>query len=258
MVTYNDNGIVLSSHNLSESDKIINIYTRNHGLVRAIAKGSRKTKSKFKGKIEKITALNLLFAKGKNLDIVSEAEITHSFSKLKTNLSFLSYGFLFCEIVKSFAHEREQDSFLTYDLLLSNLEKIPFEKDLNLLTIKFILEFLSIHGLLPQTENCVSCNADVDIELGDKKSYSIHYGGVLCHECSNTPHIIIESSILKLIKSESQNITDYGIWEKSSIGNEEQHKIDKSLLIKTIELLKEHINHHGKEEIKSFDLVFSI
>ncbi len=70
---YQTNAINIKSYNLSDNDKIIVMYSEDYGIIRAVAKGVKKTKSKLGGRMDLLVNNNLLWAKGKNLDIVSQA-----------------------------------------------------------------------------------------------------------------------------------------------------------------------------------------
>lgn len=244
MSTFNDYGIILSSHDLGESDKILNIYTKENGLLRAVAKGSRKASSKFGGKIDQFSCCYFHFANGKNLSTVCDCEQINSFSLLRSDLYRLTNAVLFLEIVSNFAHEDEHDSHHVYDLLyesLNNLQKstVPY-KD----SIIFISNFLSLHGYKPQLDMCVHCSADVSKEPSPEEGipYSSILGGVLCKECSKIIlHKKVKQSVLRASCFTPQIST--------------LHKEDIRL---TLDLLREHLDIRAKNKIKSFDLVLSL
>ena len=150
MPTYSDYGIVLNSSAYSEADKIFSIYTRENGLVRAIGKGVRKTAGRFGGKLDQLSCCQFQFAKGKNLDVISECEQINSFPLLKKDLHRLTNGILFLEIVSNFAHEQESESTLVYDLLYGGLNELQHIENIDLFVIEFVLNFLLIHGFRPQ------------------------------------------------------------------------------------------------------------
>ena len=71
---YRDEGVVLRTQKLGEADRIITLLTRRHGKVRAVAKGVRRTKSKFGARLEPFSHVDLQLYTGRNLDIVTQAE----------------------------------------------------------------------------------------------------------------------------------------------------------------------------------------
>ena len=248
MPTYNDYGIVLNNYNFSESDKILNIYTKGNGLVRAICKGVRKPTSRFSGRADQFTCAYFHFAKGKNLDIVSECEQINSFSYLRKDLTRLTYGILFLEVVNSFAHEQESESNHTYDLLYTSLEKLQVVDSPELFSISFLIEFLSIHGFCPQFETCVSCSQEILRSASPeiRYPYSSVLGGLLCKNCLNLNHKLISQAVIKVL-----SVVETRRWHVFTI--EERENIRKAL-----DLLKEHINARAKNNINSFDMVFSL
>ncbi len=248
MPTYNDYGIVLNNYNFSESDKILNIYTKENGLVRAICKGVRKPNSKFSGRADQFTCAYFHFAKGKNLDIVSECEQMNAFSYLRKDLTRLTYGILFLEVVNSFAHEQESESNHIYDLLYTGLEKLQIVDSPELFSISFLIEFLSIHGFCPQFETCVSCSQEILKSHSPKITYpySSVLGGLLCKNCLNLNHKFVSNEVLKLLTTvETLQCSISTITHRENIR-------------KALDLLKEHINARAKNEIKTFELVFSL
>ena len=239
MPTYNDYGIVLKSYNLSEADKILNIYTRENGLVRAVCKGAKKLTSKLGRKIDQLTASCFLFAKGKNLDTICEIQEVNSFQKLRKDLNKLSFGILFVEIVSNFAHEGESESSYVYDLLYSSLDSLQSSTDLELTTIKFILDFLHIHGFKPQLETCVSCSNKIFTGRDEDFPYSVTLGGLLCERCLYLEHKLVSPDVFKIL---------------AGMGLPRQaHTIHMAL-----DILKEHINARAKNKVNTFDLVASL
>jgi DNA repair protein RecO (recombination protein O) len=255
MPTYNDYGIVLNSHDLGESDKILNIYTKENSLVRAVIKGARKPTSKFSGRVDQLSCCYFHFAKGKNLDTLCDCEQVNSFPSLRSNLTRLTSAVLFLEIVSNFAHEDEGDSHHVYELLYESLDRLQTSSNPDLDSVGFISKFLSLHGYKPQFETCVHCSVEVGLKpilgtdlLGQANMsapsnnypYSSILGGVLCHECAK----IIDH---KKIKSDVINILQQG----SKSQQPENIRL-------TLDLLREHIDIRAKNKIKSFDLVFSL
>ena len=253
MPTYNDYGIVLSSYNLAESDKILNIYTKESGLVRAIAKGVKKLNSRFSGKVEPLSCCYFQFAKGKNLDIISDCSQINSFALLRTDLFRLTYGILFLEIVDNFAHEMESESIHIYDLLYSGLEQLQKINNLDLFSIKFIVDFLSVHGLSPQLETCVSCSAKISFNDTDEKyPYSGALGGLLCRNCSGfIDYKAVNYNVLKILEQYLYVYSNSKNNSQSSLQSKESTNLTLGLLI-------EHINFRAKNKIKTFDLVASL
>ena len=243
MPTYNDSGIVLNSYNLQEADKILNIYTKENGLVRAVGKGLRKSTGRFGGKIDQLSCCYFQFARGKNLDVISDCEQINSFPRLRSDLIRLTYAILFVEIVSNFAHEKESESTYIYDLLYSGLNELQTIQEPDLFSVKFILNFLSIHGYKPQLETCVSCS--LEINRGNIfYPYSTALGGLLCNQCADS--IVNKSLSLNVLK-----ILSMADKQSSNCRTSEDIRF-------ALDLLKEHVDIRAKNKIKSFDLVFAL
>ncbi|GAJ03578.1 unnamed protein product, partial [marine sediment metagenome] len=104
---YKTEGIVLKSIEYQEADKIVTIYTKDYGKITAIAKGVRKTKSKFGSSLEILTYSIFLFYKGRNLDIVSQTEILESFFSTSKEVIKFAFAANCVEVVNRLTEERE-------------------------------------------------------------------------------------------------------------------------------------------------------
>src|SRR3990172_3382738 len=120
MSLYKTKGIILRTHKLGEADRIVSILTNSYGKVNAVAKGVRKTKSKFGSRLEPFTHVDLVLYKGRNLDIVTQAEIIDSFSEIRDSFERITYGSAMLDLVNKVAVEGERDIAL-YNLLAKSL-----------------------------------------------------------------------------------------------------------------------------------------
>ena len=110
MPTYPLTAINVGSFPLGEADKVITLFSKERGVVKAVAKGARKPGAKISGKAEVLCVNNLLLAKGKSLDIITQAESIETFSPLRTDLERLTFGLYFAELTRSFGTALEEDS----------------------------------------------------------------------------------------------------------------------------------------------------
>jgi len=240
MPSYNDQGIILKSFNLSEADKILNIYTKENGLVRCIAKGAKKPSGKFSGRTDLLYCSFFQFAKGKNLDTLCDIEQITTFPKLRSSSNLLFYGILFLDIVNNFAQEEEEESNHIFELLYSMLDELQTSKSPEIVAIRFIIQFLSLHGLKPQLETCVACSKEI-VKSKDTYPYSSILGGLLCDECLAIDHISISNGILDILSLPTIQTNN-----------------DMETKRGALKLLQKHINTRAKKEVKTFDLVFSL
>lgn len=116
-------GIILKRINYGEADRILTIYTKHYGKIKALAKGVRRITSRRGGNVEIFNQAVLFFNKGKNLDILTEAQVVNSFKSWRRDLKKVATAYYFCELVDKLTPE-EQPNQAVFQLLSRYLEKI--------------------------------------------------------------------------------------------------------------------------------------
>lgn len=176
---YRDVGVVLRTYKLRESDRIVVIHTKENGKVRAVAKGVRKTKSKFGARLEPMSHVKLLLYRGRELDIVSQAEAVEPLSPMLSSLDRASQGLAVLEAVDQLSLEREPNEQL-YRSLVGVLRTIA-TKPSPLNVPAFYWRLLQREGFEPELRACVRCGeAEPDVQL---VAIDLNEGGVLCRQC---------------------------------------------------------------------------
>jgi len=177
---YKTEGIVLKSMEYQEADKIVTIFTKDYGKITAIAKGVRKTKSKFGSSLEILTHSVFLFYKGRNIDIVSQTEILESFFSTSKEVIKFAFAANCVEVVNKLTEEREINIDL-FNLLKEVLHYLRESNDPKLLTLSFKWQTMSILGYRPSLNHCCRCNKSVE----DQKEmhFNIKEGGLVCNHC---------------------------------------------------------------------------
>jgi DNA repair protein RecO (recombination protein O) len=156
--------IVLRSYNLAESDRIVVCLTRSSGLVRAVAKGARRMKSRFGAALEPYTLIRLSFHERENRDLVtmSAAEILKSNFNLSGNVETAEVLAYMGELVVEFAPPHETDERL-YRMLTACVEALAeHESAERMITRYFEIWLLRLAGLFPDFRACASCGAVID------------------------------------------------------------------------------------------------
>ena len=176
MSLYRDEGVVLRTMRLGEADRIVTLLTRGHGKVRAVAKGVRKTTSKFGGRLEPLSHVALLCWKGRELDIVNQAEVTEAFRTVREDLSRVAKAFTVLEVADQLAQEHHPAPRL-YEMVLGALRALAAE-DSAMLVPGFLLKALALEGSAPMVDACASCGAE-----GDLVAFDLLQGGALCRDC---------------------------------------------------------------------------
>ena len=105
---YKDEGVVLKTIKLGEADRIVTLFTRHNGKVRAVAKGVRKTKSRFGGRLEPFTRVDLMIYRGRNLDTITSAEILTPYKEMRTDYARLTAAAAVAEVIEKMMPERER------------------------------------------------------------------------------------------------------------------------------------------------------
>src|SRR6266545_5766074 len=146
MPLYKEQGIVLRSVKLGEADKIVSILTQGSGKVRAVAKGIRRTNSKFGARLEPFTHVSLLLHRGRSLDTVTQAEIVSPFLSVRSRFGLIAAGETMLEAVDKVAEEHERNVRL-FLLLLSGLRALEtLPRDGAAVAECFLLKLLSLSG----------------------------------------------------------------------------------------------------------------
>jgi DNA repair protein RecO (recombination protein O) len=173
---YRDLAVVLRTHKLGEADRIVVLLTAEHGKVRAVAKGIRKTKSRFGGRLEPLNHVSLLLYRGRELDIVSQAETMESCRPLIDDLDRLTQGLALLEAVDRLTPDREPVPHL-YRMLVGALRTLAVRPS-PLVVPAFFWKVLAAEGLRPELDICVRCGA-----VEPLVAFDLEEGGVLCRGC---------------------------------------------------------------------------
>jgi DNA repair protein RecO (recombination protein O) len=173
---YRDEGVVLRTMRLGEADRIVTMMTKGHGKVRAVAKGVRRTRSKFGARLEPLSHVTMLCWQGRELDIVNQAEVTDTFRAVREDLARVAKAFTVLEVVDQLAQERHANPRL-YDMVVGALRALD-ARDAPLLVPAFCLKVLALEGSAPVLDECVSCG-----EADGLVAFDLVEGGVLCRSC---------------------------------------------------------------------------
>jgi len=176
---YRDTGVVLRTYKLRESDRIVVFHTAENGKVRAVAKGVRKTKSKFGARLEPMSHVRLLLYRGRELDLVSQAESVEPLSPMLSSLDRASQGLAVIEAVDQLSLEREPNPQL-YRMLVGVLRTIATAPS-PLNVAAFYWKLLANEGMRPELDRCVRCGETS--EAVQFVAFDLNEGGVLCRSC---------------------------------------------------------------------------
>ncbi len=196
MPPYKEQGIVLRSMKLGEADKIVTILTQGSGKVRAVAKGVRKTTSRFGARLEPFTHVNLMLYRGRgSLDTITQAEILSPHRQIRDDLSLFAAAETMVEAVDKVAEEHERNVPLVLLLLngLRALDAMP--QDPTIVAESFLLKLLSLSGFHPALTACAVCGSP------DVRLWSAGLGGAVCPSCADQSAGAVSPEALALLAS---------------------------------------------------------
>jgi recombinational DNA repair protein (RecF pathway) len=122
---YRDDGVVLRTHKLGEADRIVTLLTRQNGRVRAVAKGVRRTKSRFGGRLEPFTHVDVLIHPGRSLDVIQQAEVIRAYGKpLATDYPRYTAGTAMLETAEKFTPVEKEPAIRQFLLLIGGLRAL--------------------------------------------------------------------------------------------------------------------------------------
>jgi DNA repair protein RecO (recombination protein O) len=180
--TYRTDGIVARLHDLGEADRIVTVVTSDRGIVRAVAKGARRPKSKIGGHLDLLRHVSLSVHEGRNLDTVSQAETIDGFRTLRGDLSMLSHGAYLAEVAERFSVEGSSNPAL-FRLLLTGLQALEEGGAPSMLARWFEVKLLQLSGFMPEIRKCVECGKELP---QTDHVFSSERGGVVCDDCRSS------------------------------------------------------------------------
>ena len=200
---YRTEAVVLRRHELGEADRLMTILTPHYGKLRVVAKGVRRPRSRKAGHLELFTRAQLLLARGRELDIVTQAEAADTFPTLQTDLNRLAHAAYAVELLDCFAVAEEENRPL-YRLLVDTLARLDQGSDPAVVTRFFEVRLLDLAGFQPQLFECRSCRAETRPE---DQYFSFEAGGVLCPNCGAQQRAVRRLSLggLKVLRHFQRN-----------------------------------------------------
>lgn len=231
--------IVLHTYNLTESSKIVVLLTPQRGKVRAVAKGVRRTKSKFGSALEPMTHVEaqVHFKEGRDLQTLSQAETRDAFPAVRSDLTRLGLASVMCELAEQFVQENEEStrSFVTLLIALKTLSGMT--KNYGSLLIAYFLRMLDIAGLMPETERCGRCKGG----LHGRAHLHAALGGAICSKCSAGLGEPISAGSLRMMQRLGDS--EWQMLERIRLPAPSEHEIMNAINV--------YIAHHTGREMKS-------
>ena len=194
MRLYRDRAVVLRQHKLGEADRIVTLLTRGQGKVRAVAKGIRKTASRFGARLEPTSHVALQCYRGRELDIVTQVETLDAHRALREHYGCLTHAVSMLEATDQVAQEREANPAL-YRMLVGALRTLV-EHPTPLVSAAYFWKLLSLEGFHPLLDACARCGDDE----GPFTAFDLEDGGVLCSSCGRFTGRRIDAETLHMVR----------------------------------------------------------
>ncbi|WP_179756158.1 DNA repair protein RecO [Kineococcus aurantiacus] len=178
--SYRDEAVVLRTTKLGEADRIVSLLTRHHGRVRAVAKGVRRTSSRFGARLEPFTCVDVQLHRGRSLDTVTQVDVLAPYGQvLAADYGLYTVGHALVETAERFTEVERENATQQYLLLVGALRTLSRrEHDAPLVLDAFLLRSLAIAGYAASFADCARCGAP-----GPHTAFNVAAGGAVCSAC---------------------------------------------------------------------------
>ncbi|MGH2457736.1 MAG: DNA repair protein RecO, partial [Chloroflexota bacterium] len=231
--------VVLRRHDLGEADRIITLFTAHFGKLRAVAKGVRRPTSKLGGHLELFTRSQILLARGRNLDIITQVETIESFLGLREDLWRAGQAYYAAELLDRLTEDHAENQAL-FALLVATLDRVANARRPDQAVRLFEVQALDLLGYRPEITRCVKCREPLE---PDRTSFSVSDGGALCHACrSSSPSSrVLSPNALKVLRRYQSG--DWPTVSRLRLGDELGEELER--------LLRDYTQYVAETQLKS-------
>lgn len=230
--------VILRHSDYGEADRLLTLFTREQGKVRAIAKGVRKMQSRKAGHLEPFTQSTLMLAQGHDLWIVTQAEAIELYQPLREDLSLIGYAGYVVELLDRFIYEEGQNWQL-YQLLIETLQRLASEDDPFVPIHYYEMRLLDLMGFRPMLFECASCGKPIQAE---DQYFSAERGGVLCPDCGLQVNLVRPVSMDALRYLRHFQRSTYKEAKRANPGEETRAEVEALLNSYLTYLLERNLN----------------
>lgn len=238
--------VVLRRHDLGEADRIVTLYTAHAGKVRAVAKGVRRPTSKLGGHLELFTHSQVMLARGRNLDVITQIETLSSFLGLREDLWRAGHAYYAAELLDRMTEEHAEN-FALFRLMVTTLDRIATVRRPDQAVRLFEVRALDLLGYRPELRRCVRCREAV---RPDEMAFSSTDGGVLCETCWPASPLArrLSTNGLKILRLYQAD--DWDTVNRLRIGDELRSEIEQ--------VLRDYVQYVSEAQLKSAAFVTSL
>ncbi|MEX0868399.1 MAG: DNA repair protein RecO [Nitriliruptoraceae bacterium] len=241
MATYREQGIVLRTYKLGETDRIVHLLTQGRGKVRAVAKGVRRPGSRFGGRLEVFSHVDLQLYEGRSLDIINQAELIASHADVRVDYGRSAAGSVMVELVDAVVQEGARDTAL-FLLLRSGLQALDARpRDPSVFVDAFLLRASSTLGFHVFTDACAACRTP-----GPHAFLSVRGGGTLCPDCAPAGTRAVEPRVIEIVAAFARTAE----WSSlPAIGRETDARRTAAAYVRAF------VEHHLDRRLRAYDAV---
>ena len=194
--SYRDEAIVLRTHKLGEADRIITLLTAEHGQVRAVAKGVRRTSSKFGARLEPFSVVDVQAHRGRSLDTITQVEsLALHGDAIAADYDLYVAGTVIVEAAERLTADSDAAGHSQYLLLLGALHALAKRRhDPTLIRTSYLLRALALAGWAPSCYDCARCGAP-----GPHAAFHVQNGGAVCASCRTAGAVEVEPGAMALL-----------------------------------------------------------
>lgn len=243
---YRADAIIIGRLDLGEVDRILTLYTRQQGKLRAVAKGIRRPQSKLAPHLELFTQSRLMLAKGRDLDIITGAEMIDPHWALRTDLEAFGHASYLAELLNQFTEDRAENNAV-FDLIAASLGVLAEGVNPFAVTRHFELGLASLLGFRPELYRCVRCENEI---TAVPNALSYRLGGMICPDCRSA-----DSSAIALSVNAQKYIR---LLDRSGLTAAVRVELDAETAGQIERALAGYTRHHAERESRSLGVIKSI
>ena len=243
---YKTDAVILKRSDFGEADRLVTVFTPEYGKLRLLAKGIRKPTSRKAGHLELFTHARLLIARGRELDIVTQAETVNAFRPLREDLKRTGYAHYVAELLDKFTAERDRNPPL-FTLLLETLSRLCEEADLERVARYYELHLLTLAGYRPELFACVKCRERLRPVVN---YFSPADGGVLCPRCGEGRDGAMPLSINALKVLRFFQTREYELCRRL--------RLSRGVRLEVESHLRRYILYHLERNLKSVEFILEL
>lgn len=235
---FRTHAIIISRRDFGESDRLLTLFTPDHGKIRAIAKGARKPQAKLSGHVELFARSDVSIHRGRNLDILTQAELIEPYRGLREDLRRGAYANYVAELLDRFTADEDQEGSALFELLHDTLKRIADADDPALAARFYELQLLDLVGFRPELMECVVTRQPL---WAESQFFSHEEGGVVSREAAaQLSHSLqsIEFDTLKLLRHLQRSAANYGAVGSLRINGELHAQAERIMLGYIVHLLE--------------------